>query len=78
MASESCPICGDEIDEDEDDPCGHFSSGEAEDGDLCHLLIFGPRRDRIACDRNAPEDAYTGGASTNPRDVNCPACLAIM
>ena len=33
MASESCPICGDEADEDEDDPHGHFDDDDDDDDD---------------------------------------------
>jgi hypothetical protein len=31
MASESCPICGEEVDEYADDPHGHFSGDDDDD-----------------------------------------------
>lgn len=43
MASESCPICGEEADADEIDPHGHFSSLDEsddesdDDEDVVHL-----------------------------------------
>ena len=33
MASWSCPVCGDEADENEIDPHGHFDSDDDDDGD---------------------------------------------
>jgi hypothetical protein len=35
MASESCPICGEEADENEIDPHGHFASDDEERCWLC-------------------------------------------
>ena len=78
MASESCPICGEEADADELDPHGHFSSGDDDydDGEYVHMLILGARKDRTACGED-PETCY-GGSSSNAGDVNCPECLAAM
>jgi hypothetical protein len=73
MASESCPICGEEADAEELDPHGHFSSGDEEDDDdpVVHLLTLGLRRDRTACGADPGE-----GSSTNEGDVNCVRCRA--
>lgn len=79
MASESCPICGEEADADEIDPHGHFSDedeDDEDDEDIVHLLILGMRRDRTACGED-PDDS-SGGASTNEGDVNCARCRAAM
>lgn len=76
MASESCPICGDEVDEDEDDPCGHFGTDdepeEDYDNEVVHLLIEGPRKDRNAC---GSDDI---AASSDDGSVTCPACRALL
>lgn len=79
MASESCPICGEESDADELDPHGHFSETDEEDLDenvVIHLLILGPRRDRTACGEDI--DNSSDGATTGENDVNCPKCRAVM
>ncbi|NHB83625.1 hypothetical protein G7085_00025 [Tessaracoccus sp. HDW20] len=46
MASESCPICGEEADVDEHDPHGHFDTGYEQQRDaeeyfrtLCHFVV---------------------------------------
>lgn len=79
MASESCPICGEEADADEIDPHGHFSSDDEPDDDyenlVIHLLILGPRKDRMACGEDPDE---VDGASTHEGSVNCPKCRALM
>lgn len=79
MASESCPICGEEADADEIDPHGHFSGDNEGDDDediVVHLLILGSRRDRSACGEDL--DDSSDGASTDEGDVNCPECRAVM
>jgi hypothetical protein len=78
MASESCPICGEEADADEIDAHGHFSGDDEDDEDeeIVHLLILGLRKDRTACGLD-PDD-ISSGASTNEGDVNCAGCRAAM
>lgn len=76
MASESCPICGEEADADEIDSHGHFSSDDEsdDDEDVVHLLISGVRKDKLACG----EDADDNASSTHEGSVNCSACRAVM
>ncbi|MEV4343523.1 hypothetical protein AB0J83_03455 [Actinoplanes sp. NPDC049596] len=82
MASESCPICGEDADADELDPHGHFSKNDGYDEEdlaeqvVVHLLILGRRRDRTACGEDI--DNSNDGASTGESSVNCPKCRAVM
>lgn len=79
MASESCPICGEEADADEPDPHNHFSSDDEPDDDqdvVVHLLILGSRKDRTACGK-APDEG-SDAASTNEGSVSCPECRVVM
>lgn len=77
MASESCPICGEEVDEHEDDPHGHFSTDDESDdpgGDEVHLLILGLRKDKLACG----EDPETNNGTTHEPSVTCATCRATL
>jgi hypothetical protein len=76
MASEACPICGEEADADKIDAHGHFSSDDDSDDDVdvVHFLVTGVRKDRLACG----DDADDNPSSTNRGDVNCAACRSSM
>jgi hypothetical protein len=52
MASEACAVCGDEVDSDEIDPCGHFTS----DDDDC--AICGDEHFVVG---NTPDHEWTNG-----------------
>lgn len=74
MPSEACPICGDEVDSDDNDGHGHFDSedGPEDDVEVVHYLISGVRKDKLACGGDADSEPASSGWD----DVNCSRCLA--